>query len=709
MSKLSEKLNLKNDFPESGYDDWKKIAESDLKGVPFDKKLITKTYEGIDLQPIYTKDNIKDNPLTENFPGFENFVRGSKPSGYNSSCWKVARELPYPDPSDFNEAVRYDLERGQDSVVLVPDLAASFLHDPDADNLNTSGVDGTSLFCIDDMCTALNDIDLKKHTLMIDAGFTAVPMLSMFAAYCSKKRINMKDVKAFVTSSPLSFSLKHGVAIDSFEKLFGDMAETVKWSVNNKYSLKTINVNGCISVNAGSSAVQELAFIISEANEYISQMLDRGLKIDDIASHIQITTGISTFYFMEIAKLRALRILWSNLIDGYKGNDSSKHAYVYAKTSTYYYTKNDIYVNLLRAATGAFSAILGGVDSLHSSSFDEATGIPDEFSGRIARNTQNILKEESHLSSLIDPAGGSYYVETLTSEIAKEAWKLFKQIENEGGMLEAVRKGIVQDLIGKTSENRKKDFTKRKSIIVGNNMYANVKEDRAKAGGFDQAEFSRLRNDKFKYFRKKYEPGKNKAVEFIKKINSDGKNNIDNSVQAFCHGATLEEISRACGYGKNKEKIRKLDIARASEIFEELRNISFDYKEKKGKLPKIFLASFGPLKRHKLRADFSRGFFEVGGFDVIYKKGFGSVEEAVDESVKSGANIFTVCSADETYPELVPEYVKKIKSSVKDAVVVLAGYPKEQIEEHKKSGVDEFIYLGADVYQVNRRLLNTVK
>ncbi|MCU0371857.1 MAG: acyl-CoA mutase large subunit family protein [Ignavibacteria bacterium] len=707
MSKLSDSLNLKNDFPESGFDEWKKTAESDLKGVPFDKKLITKTYEGIEMQPIYTSDSIKNNPLAENLPGFENYVRGRKSSGYNSECWQVAREVPYPDPAEFNDAVKYDLERGQDTVVLIPDRASLFLHD--ADSANGTGIEGTSVSCTDDLDIALKDIDLTNHSIMIEAGFTSLPYLSMFAAFCMKNGFDMKKINASVTSSPVGSALTYGTTAGSFVKLFDDMAESVKWAVKNKYNIKTINVNGSIYVNAGASAVQELAFIIAEANEYISQMIDRGVKIDDIASAMQVTSGISTFYFMEIAKLRAIRILWANLIDAYGGNQKSKEVFVHAKTSRYYHTKNDIYVNILRTTTGVFSAILGGVDSLHSSSFDETAGVPDEFSRRLARNTQNILKEESHLSSLVDPAGGSYYVETLTSQIASGAWELFKHIEKEGGMLEAVKKGSVQESINKTSENRRKDYSKRKSVIVGNNMYANIKEDRVEDKEFDKDKFIKFRKEHLQAVKKKYERDYGKLSELLKKLSSEKSCNIDFAAQAFILGATLEDVSKACGYYDEKVLLKKLEFRRGSEIFEELRSKSFDYKEKSGKLPGIFLAAFGPLKQHKPRADFSRGFFEVGGFNVIYKKGFGSVEEAVDESLKSGVNIFAVCSTDETYPELVPDYVSMIKSSVKDAVVILAGYPKEQIEDHKKSGIDEFIYLGADVYEINMKLLNSVK
>jgi methylmalonyl-CoA mutase len=238
-------------------------------------------------------------------------------------------------------------------------------------------------------------------------------------------------------------------------------------------------------------------------------------------------------------------------------------------------------------------------------------------------------------------------------------------------------------------------------------MYANIKEDKVTPKENDLKEFELSRKEYIKNFRVMGEDKvHNKVMGLLQEISSNPDSLIDITIEAFTNGATIGEVGKSLQRKESDFQFKPLKLKRASEIFEELRDISFRYKDKNGYLPKIFLASFGPLKQHKPRVDFARGFFEVGGFDVIYRKGFDTVEEAVAESVKSEAKIFVICSTDDTYPELVPAYIKELKSKLKDVKVILAGYPKEQIDEHKKSGVDDFIFLGADVYEVNKMLLN---
>ena len=535
-------------------------------------------------------------------------------------------------------------------------------------------------------------------------------MFSLFISYFKKTGINLKKINATFLSDPFVYALASGSTPFDVDSAFEEIYKITKWSVDNKTGIKTIGICGYEYVNAGASAVQELAFAMSSAIEYINQMMKRGLTIDEVAPRIHFTFGISTFYFMEVAKLRAARILWSNIIDAYKGKEESKEIFIHSKTSVYNQTQNDIYVNLLRATTEAFSAVVGGADSIYTSPFDETTGLPDEFSRRLARNTQIILREESHLNNVIDPAGGSYYVETLTSDVAAKSWELLKTIESNGGMLNALKESIPQNEIEKVHSFRKKDYAKRKNVIVGNNMYANIKEDKVAHKESDLKDFSAARKEYIKNFRVTGEDKlHNKVMKLLQDISSNPDNLVDVTVEAFANGATIGEVGKSLQRKESDFQFKPLKIKRASEIFEELRDISFNYKDKNGFLPKIFLASFGPLKQHKPRVDFTRGFFEVGGFDVIYKKGFDSIDEAVNESDKSEAKIFVICSTDDTYPELVPAYINGIREKIKDAKIILAGYPKEQVDEHRKNGVDDFIFLGADVYEINKMLLNIFK
>jgi methylmalonyl-CoA mutase len=706
MSKLPDKFNLQNDFPETPYEEWKQTAEKDLKGVPFEKKLITKTYEGIDLQPIYTKKDLKNIEFLENKPGFDNFVRGSKLSGSTNNCWEIKQVINYPLAEDFNEALRHDLDRGQNSIYISLDFAAKNGLDPDNAKPGEVGKDGVSLNNLNDFCNALLGVDLEKYSVYINAGFGGYHSMLLLSSFLKKNKIDFNKIKGGFEIDPLGYAVTYGVLPVPEDKVFNCVADVTKWTGKNLPGFKTLNVNTLPYHNAGANAVQELAFAIATGVEYINQMLDRGLKIDEIANKIIFTFGLGSFYFMEVAKLRAARLLWAKIIKEFGGSDESKKMTIHTQTSYHNQTVYDPYVNMLRTTTETFSAIVGGADSITSNPFDEPFGMPDEFSRRIARNTQIVLKEESHLDSIIDPAGGSYYIEKLTEEIAKKTWDLFVEIQNKGGMLKSLKEGFPQSEIEKTDSERKKDYAKRKSVLVGTNMYANLKEEKPEFKNPDYEKIYKLRSEQSKKFK-----SNNDSKELLSKIRKVQKEKpeelINTCIDALLQGATVGDISKTLKSGDEKPVAYKsVKIHRASEMFEELRNKALEFKEKYGFAPKIFLATMGPVKQHKARADFSRGFFEVGGFDVIYKKGYNTTEEAVSEAVNSEAKIVTICSTDETYPELVPVLAKELKEKIKDVKLILAGYPKELVEQLKKDGVDEFIFMGADVYKILKSLLN---
>jgi methylmalonyl-CoA mutase len=435
-------------------------------------------------------------------------------------------------------------------------------------------------------------------------------------------------------------------------------------------------------------------------------MLKRGLNINDIARNIRFTFGISSLYFLEVAKLRAVKLIWSKIIESFGGDEESQKIFIHARTSFNNQTKYDPYVNMLRTTTEAFSAIIGGVDSLHTNCFDESLELPEEFARRIARNTQLILNEESHLNQLIDPAGGSYFVENLTGEIAKKSWTLFRDIEAKGGILKAMESGFVQEEIDKIVNEKRNNFAKRRTTQVGINAYANIKEEKLKY----------KKSDNYKILKKRYEEyDKKKNDKLISKIIneinlSDNYELVFEKVsQAVNEGATIFDV--ASGLRKNQKsefKINRVVVQRTAEIFEELRDASLDFKNKNGYLPKVFLLPMGALKQNKARADFSKAFFEIGGFDVISQQRFHTVESAIDSALKSDSKIAVICSTDETYPELVPQITYGIKGENKDKIIVLAGYPKDYVDKFKKYGVDEFIYLGCDAHQILKSLMTKI-
>lgn len=701
MTTLPEKFKIQDDFPEISFDDWKKTVERELEGIPFEQRLKTKTYEGIYLQFIYTKKDIENLPHISNKPGFKDFIRGTKADGYLENSWLIAQEIPYPVPEKFNEALKYDLERGQNAINIILDKSTQALNNNFT--INKLGVNGLVIQNLKDIEKAFYKIDLTKYPIFVKTGYSSLPFLSIFYTYLKSKGYDISKLKGAIESDPVDFAITEGFLPANSETIFDEIYISTKWSLKNMQGLKTIGVNTLEYHNAGANIVQEIAFALSTAVEYIRQMMKRGLSINEIARNIRFTFGISSLYFLEISKLRAVKILWAKIIESFGGDEESQKIFIHARTSFNNQTKYDPYVNMLRTTTEAFSAVVGGVDSMHTNCFDESIDLPEEFARRIARNTQIILNEESHLNQLIDPAGGSYFVENLTDEFAKKSWKLFQEIEERGGIFSALESGFIQEEIEKIADEKKTNFAKRRTIQVGINAYANVKEEKLQY----------KKSDSYKILIKRYEDYEKKKNE---KLISEMKNNIELSdsdeiifekvSQVVKAGATIFDIAAGLrNEQKSDFKINRVVVHRTAEIFEELRDASLEFKNKNGFLPKVFLLPMGALKQNKARADFSKSFFELGGFDVISLQRYHTVESAIDSATKSDSKIVVICSTDESYPEIVPQITYGIKEERKDMLIVLAGYPKEYVDKFKKYGIDEFIYLGCDAHIILKSLM----
>ena len=709
--KPGDKPDLKKDFPVPSFEEWKKQVEKDLKGESFDKKLTTNTYEGINLQPIYTQQDVEELPQTHTFPGFEHFLRGSNFSGYNGRTWEIAQEYNQALPEDLNEALKYDLDRGLNSINILLDNPTQLGLDADQSKSGEVGNGGLSISGVRKMQVLFKDIDLTNQPININGGFSALPITLLFKAYADETRTSLMNIKGSITSDPYEYLLTKGELPISTKQIFDEIKLAAELMIKSNSPVKTIGVSGMAYNNSGASAVQELAFTLAAAVEYLQEMIDRGLKADDAAKRMKFTFGIGSFYFMEIAKLRAARMLWNKILEAYGVKEENRKVFIHGKTAQFNQTYFDPYVNMLRTTIETFSAIAGGADSIHTNPFDETFNDSSSFSRRIARNTQIILKEESHLDQVIDPAGGSYFVEKLTDDIAKAAWKLFQTVEDNGGMFKAIQSGFVHEEISKVAEAKKKDFAKRKSVLVGTNMYANPKEEMME---LKKSDLNTIYKKRVEYIQKYRVTGNNvKHTGILEKLQKIADTNsydmIENAVDAYLDGASLGEISRSIRSTDDAGiKVTPIKQFRIAEMFEELRIASENYKKKTGSKPKVFLATMGSLKQFKARADFSRTFFETGGFEIIYPNGFDKSDEAVKSAIDSKAHVVVICSTDDAYPELVPSLVKGIKEKSKDVAVILAGYPKDQIEEHKKSGVDDFIYLGADAQQILSSLIKKI-
>ncbi len=698
---MSETLDILQDFPVHTHEKWHSAAEKLLKGKPFDRTLIKKTYEGIEIQPIYFKEALESLPHTQALPGQPNYVRGNTPTGATHRIWGIAQEITNAAPDDFNAAATHDLGRGQTVLNMVLDQDGAQGKDPG----ENAGVGGVSIANAADMAKALAGIDLNSIPIILQCGFSGIAAAAMLMEAAQQSGIDLRQLEGAIISDPLGSLAAGGELAIPVDKAYDEMAQLTLWAKENAPQLRTIAINVYPYQASGSNACQEIACAFATGVEYIQALLDRGLAIDDIAPRMFFSFAIGADFFMEIAKFRAARMGWSQIIETFGGNDLSQRMHIHARTSSWNKTHVDPWVNMLRVSTEAFSAIAGSVESIHIGPFDEVFRRPNEFSRRIARNVQIILRDEGHFDKVIDPAGGSWYVESITAQLIDKAWKIFQTFEAEGGMAAALKKGVPQQQIAEIAARRAKNIAIRKDRIVGTNMYPNLTEKPVGTDNFDYAAFQQTRKQELAAARK------NDAGDgALARVKDSGKK-IDGEVvsaaiDAAAAGASLGEITDAlrtdAGDG---ERVTPLNIHRGSVPFEQLRRTTTKaWTAENGEPPRVFMINMGPIPQHKARADFSTNFLNVAAFDTISNKGFSSVDEAADAALASGAKAAVICSTDADYPEIVPPLLKKIKAARPDMFIIIAGYPKEHIDAFKEAGIDEFIHIRANALDILTKL-----
>ena len=607
----ANKEKLFGQFPPISTTEWKDKVIADLKGADFDKKLVWRTNEGFNVQPMYRAENIVGLKTTDSLPGEYPYVRGTK----CDNEWLIRQDIFVENPQEANRKALDLLNKGITSLgfqigrdQITPESLASLLNGIDAEKVE------------------LNFISCIKNASKIGEELSS---------YFKKQGIDLQKVKGSICFDPFKRILKHG---RDFPK-YADMAEQVINSVSELPGYRVLMADAFMLNNAGSYITQELGFALAWGNEWLSVLTDKGLTVDKVANRIKFNFGISSNYFMEMAKFRAARMLWAKIVSAYKPNcDCASKIEMHAQTSQFNMTIYDAHVNLLRSQTETMSAALAGVNSITVTPFDITYKQPDEFSERIARNQQLLLKEESHFNKIVDPAGGSYYIETLTASIAEEAWKLFLEVEDAGGFYAALRSGFVQNTVNAAAESRRTAIARRKDILLGTNQNPNIHET---------------------------------ALDKI-----------------------VAETGHSCGCHHHEEctpEMPALHTVRGASDFEALRLAT----EKSGKRPKVFMLTIGNLAMRLARSQFSGNFFGCAGYEIIDNLGFDTVQAGVEAAIKAKADIVVLCSSDEEYATLAPEAYKLLEGK---AIFVVAGAP-ESMEDLKAQGITRFINVRSNVLE----------
>lgn len=602
------------EFPGVTTEQWETVINADLKGADYDKKLVWKTPDGLAFRPYYRGEDLAGIKHLDSAPGEYPYVRGTK----KDNEWLVRQTIIVTCPTEANQEALKVLMCGVDSLCFK------------IKNKEFSASDLDTLLC---------GIDLKA----IEVNFTgcaASKVAPLFIAKVQKEAIDPKSVYASFDIDPIIKKMSKKGRFCGVNKI-ADLAELVK-STGEYTRIRPITVNGDIFSSCAATTVQELAFTLAAGHEYIVALMEAGLTIDQAARSIKFDMAVGPNYFIEIAKVRAARMLWANIVGAYSPeNACSSKMRLCAKTAMWNATVYDPYVNMLRGTTEAMSAAIAGVSSIEVMPFNASYETPTEFSNRIARNVQLLLKEESHFDQVVDVAGGSYYIETLTQSIAEHAWALLNEVEDKGGYIESFKAEFVQNLIEEAAAKRDKNIATRREILLGTNQYPN----------------------------------------FTEVVDAAPKESCAKTAKSKC----------CCSGTEVEVDVKPLHPYRGAMSFESLR-LATDSSEKE---PKAFMLTVGNLTFARARSQFACNFFACAGIRVVDNTFFSSVEEGVAAAKEAGAEIVVVCSSDDMYEEIVPQVAEALAGS---AITVVAGDPacKPALEA---KGINHFISVRSNVLE----------
>ncbi len=603
MAEKKEKLF--DMFPPVSTEEWMAKINVDLKGADFNKKLVWRTNEGFNVMPFYRKEDIEGLPSVGSMPGQFPYVRGTK----TNNDWLIRQQILGTTAEEINSNAKHAIDKGVESL-----------------GISMRGLEAS------DLASVLEGIDLNKVEVNIICCPRKAEEMAKALVDLVEKAGAKDTFKGSIGFNPFKRLLKHGL---EFPKDLKETALAVYKAVKPVEGLRCFAVDSFLLNNAGAYITQELGYALAWGAEWMTLMTEAGLTPCEVNKRIKFNMGISSNYFMELAKFRAGRMLWAEIVKAYGADEECCKMAVHAVTSEFNMTIYDAHVNLLRSMTETMSAALAGVDSIETLPFDLVYTTPDEFSERIARNQQHLLRDESHLDKVVDPAGGSYYIETLTCSIAAQAWKVFNEVEDNGGFYEMLKKGEIQAKVNESGVKRHLDVARRKEILLGTNQYPNINE---------------------------------MALDKIKK---DG-----------C----------ACGCGCKEAEdgaVEYLNFDRAASQFEQLRLDT----ERAANRPKVFMLTIGNLAMRLARAQFSGNFFGCAGYEIIDNNGFATVKEGVDAAIEKGADVVVLCSSDDEYAQYAPEAFKELDGR---AMFVVAGAPA-CMEELKAQGIENFIHVRVNV------------
>jgi methylmalonyl-CoA mutase len=699
--------------------DWAKLAAKELKDRPLDS-LTWDAPEGIAVKPLYTAADLEGIAAVDTLPGLSPYLRGVRATMYAGRPWTIRQYAGFSTAEESNAFYRKNLAAGQMGLSVAFDLATHRGYDSDHPRvLGDVGKAGVAIDSVEDMKILFAGIPLDKMSVSMTMNGAVIPVLASFIVAGEEQGVAPEKLSGTIQNDILKEFMVRNTYIYPPAPSMRIVADIIEYTAKRMPKFNSISISGYHMHEAGATAVQELAYTLADGIEYVRAALAKGLDVDVFAPRLSFFFGIGMNFFMEAAKLRAARLLWSKIMSGFGArNPESLMLRTHCQTSGVSLTEQDPYNNVVRTAYEALAAVLGGTQSLHTNSFDEAIALPTEFSARIARNTQLILQNETHVTKVVDPLGGSYYVEALTHALATHAQAIIDEVEAMGGMTKAVEAGIPKLRIEEAAARRQARIDRGEDVIVGVNRFQLDKEDRIEVRDIDNAAVREAQIARLKAVKTRRDP---KTLEAALKALSDGAAGTGNllalAVEAARARATVGEISDAMekSFGRHRAEIRSISgvyggAYEGDNEFAAIRGEVEAFAKDEGRRPRMLVAKMGQDGHDRGAKIIATAFADLG-FDVDIGALFQTPDEVAEDAIDADVHVIGVSSQAAGHKTLVPELIQALeRRKARDILVIVGGViPAQDYAFLESAGVAAIFGPGTNIPDAARKVIALIR
>jgi methylmalonyl-CoA mutase len=698
--------------------DWQELAAKEVKGDP--SKLTWTTPEGIPVQPLYTAADIEGLDSVDTMPGFAPFLRGIRATMYANRPWTVRQYAGFSTAEESNAFYRANLAAGQMGLSVAFDLATHRGYDSDHPRVvGDVGKAGVAIDSVEDMKILFDGIPLDQMTVSMTMNGAVLPVLAGYVVAAEEQGVSEDKLAGTIQNDILKEFMVRNTYIYPPEPSMRIVADIIEYTARRMPKFNSISISGYHMQEAGATAVQELAFTIADGLEYVRAAIDRGLDIDEFAGRLSFFFAIGMNFFMEVAKLRAARLLWSRVISRFDPKKpGSSMLRTHCQTSGVSLTEQDPYNNIVRTTIEAMAAVLGGTQSLHTNSFDEAIALPSEFAARVARNTQLVLAEETGITHVVDPLGGSYYVEALTESLATEAWKLIEEVEVLGGMTKAVESGMPKLRIEEAAAKHQAAVDRGDEVIVGVNKYRLAEESGVDVRDVDDASVREQQLARLAQVRASRDEARTQeALQRLREGAASNANLLELSIDATRARATVGEISDALESVFTRHRATVRSIAgvygaayEGDPAYQQVQAQIEEFAASEGRRPRMLVVKLGQDGHDRGAKVIATAFADLG-FDVDVGPLFQTPEEAARDALENDVHLVGVSSQAAGHKTLIPELIAQLRKQGGDDILVVAGgvIPAQDYDELRAAGVAAIFGPGTNIPEAAAEIVGLLR